>query len=262
MGSSPASSGGAAASVPIHRYWPRRFSVIGLCFLSTFICYLDRVNMSVAIIPMAEEFGWSQTTRGVVLSSFFYGYLVTQIVGGWLADRFGAKTVLGLGVIWWSLFTLVTPPAAALSFGVLFVARVMMGAGEGVNFPAIISMFARWVPQEREVAGGGASTSLRFPLGTVCALLFTPMIIDAWGWPAVFYIFGALGFVWWLAWAIASTARRTRIPRSPRRNGHSFARARWWYRRRRFRGVCCSRRPPSGRSSTTTSATTGASTSS
>ena len=68
-------------------YWPRRFTLVGLCFCSTFICYIDRVNISVAILPMAQEYGWNQTTQGVVLSSFFYGYLATQIFGGWLADQ-------------------------------------------------------------------------------------------------------------------------------------------------------------------------------
>ena len=101
------------APPPLREYWPRRFTVVGLCFLSTFICYIDRVNISFAVIPMAREFGWDKTTQGIVLSSFFYGYLATQILGGWLADRFGGKAVLGIGVVWWSFFTLVTPPAAA-----------------------------------------------------------------------------------------------------------------------------------------------------
>ena len=105
-----------ATTLPLSQYWPRRYNLVCLCFLSTFICYIDRVYISVAIIPMAEEFGWDQTTRGIVLSSFFYGYLATQVFGGWLADRFGGKIVLGVGVLWWSVFTLVTPPAAAFSF--------------------------------------------------------------------------------------------------------------------------------------------------
>ncbi len=85
-----------------------------LTFVSVFICYIDRVNISVAIIPMAKEFGWSMQTQGIVLSAFFAGYLLLQIVGGRLADRFGGKMVLAVGVLAWSLFTLLTPPAAAL----------------------------------------------------------------------------------------------------------------------------------------------------
>ena len=71
--------------------WPKRYTLVLLCVLSVFICYMDRVNISVAIMPMAEEFGWSAQTNGLVLSSFFIGYILTQILGGRLADRFGGK---------------------------------------------------------------------------------------------------------------------------------------------------------------------------
>ena len=164
MESRPEPSHTTPTAAPTGRSWPRRYNLVGLCFLSTFICYIDRVNISVAIIPMAEEFGWDQTTRGIVLSSFFYGYLATQVFGGWLADRFGGKIVLGIGVVWWSVFTLITPPAAALSFTVLFLARVGMGLGEGVAFPAIYNLYARWIPTQ-ERARAAASTPAAFPWG-------------------------------------------------------------------------------------------------
>lgn len=189
----------AAVSLPLSQYWPRRFTLVGLCFLSTFICYIDRVNMSVAIIPMAKEFGWDQTMKGIVLSSFFYGYLATQVLGGWLADRYGGKVVLGFGVLWWSVFTFLTPPAAFFSFGLLFIARVGMGIGEGVAFPAIHNLFARWVPL-RERARSVTLNASGIPLGTVAALFFTPWIVTAWSWPAVFYCFGMLGFLWYALW--------------------------------------------------------------
>ena len=188
-----------AVTLPLSRYWPRRFILVGLCFLSTFVCYIDRVNMSVAIIPMAEEFKWDQTTKGIVLSSFFYGYLATQVLGGWLADRYGGKVVLGFGVLWWSIFTLLTPPAAAVSLAVLFIARVGMGFGEGVAFPAIYNLFAHWVPV-RERARSVALNTSGIPLGTVGALLLTPAIVLRWGWQAVFYSFGMLGFFWFVLW--------------------------------------------------------------
>ena len=180
-------------------YWPRRFTLIGLCFCSTFICYIDRVNISVAIIPMAQEFGWDQTTRGIVLSSFFYGYLATQVLGGWFADRYGGKIVLSCGVLLWSLFTFVTPPAAAVSLTVLFLARVGMGLGEGVGFPAIYNLFAHWVPSQERARSAALNVS-GISLGTAAALLLTPSIVVAWDWPAVFYLFGILGFVWFGFW--------------------------------------------------------------
>ena len=101
--------------INLFRYWPRRFTLVGLCFLSTFVCYIDRVNISVAIIPMSEEFGWDVRTQAAILSSFYVGYLVMQIYGGRLADKFGGKLVLGSGVLIWSLFTIMTPWAAVAS---------------------------------------------------------------------------------------------------------------------------------------------------
>ena len=71
------------------RGWPARYPVVLLAALAVFVCYMDRVVMSITIIPMAAEFGWSPEEQGRVLSSFFVGYLLTQIAGGWLAERYG-----------------------------------------------------------------------------------------------------------------------------------------------------------------------------
>ena len=127
-------------------FWRQRYSLVFLSFCAVFVCYIDRVNISVAIIPMAEEYGWSAATQGIILSCFYFGYMVTQFLGGALADRFGGKVVLAIGVIWWSVFTILTPPAAALGLAVLVMARVLMGMGEGVTFPSIYSLYGKWVP--------------------------------------------------------------------------------------------------------------------
>jgi ACS family sodium-dependent inorganic phosphate cotransporter len=71
--------------------WPRRYIVVGMCFLAAFVCYIDRVNISVAAIAMQEEFGWSETVKGLVLSAFFVGYMIFQVPSGWLASRHGGR---------------------------------------------------------------------------------------------------------------------------------------------------------------------------
>ena len=76
--------------------WAKRRTVVFLSFLAVFVCYIDRVNISVAIIPMAEDLGWSMQTQGTVLSSFFVGYLLLQIVGGRLADRMVQRRLFDL----------------------------------------------------------------------------------------------------------------------------------------------------------------------
>ncbi len=189
----------------------QRHKVVFLAFASVFICYIDRVNISVAIIPMAESFGWDAATQGLVLSSFFAGYFLLQIVGGRLADRFGGKVVLGAGVLFWSLFTILTPPAAFLGLGVLLMARVAMGMGEAVTFPSIYSIYARWIPPA-ERARSVAFANSGIPLGTVFALLATPWIVDQWGWPWAFYSFGLVGVVWFVFWwrGVARTPQEQR----------------------------------------------------
>src|SRR4029077_9245187 len=160
----------AQRTVPRRRFgpgrWPRRYTVVGLFFFSTVICYLDRVNVSVAIIPMARDLGYSPASQGLVLSAFFWGYIASQLAGGWIADRFGGKMVLGFGVGCWSLATLLTPWGASLSFPMLLGARVALGVGEGVNFPAIHSLAAQWTPL-RERARALALNYTGIFLGTI-----------------------------------------------------------------------------------------------
>jgi len=188
---------------------PKRHQLAFMAFLAIFICYIDRVAISVAIIPMADSYGWDLSTQGLVLSSFFIGYLLTQVAGGKLADRYGGKIVLGFGVLIWSLFTLVVPPAAALGITVLILARILMGMGEAVTFPAIYALYARWIPV-RERSRSAAFSNSGIPLGTVFALVATPVIVAAWGWEWVFYLFGSVGFVWCSVWyfLIAPTPRQ------------------------------------------------------
>src|SRR5215469_10913814 len=107
--------------------WPRRYTVIALLALATAICYVDRVNISIAIIPLARDRGYDAAATGLILSSFFWGYIGPQMLGGWLADRFGGKRVLSIGVLLWSLGTLLTPAAAEISFGALLVMRAVLG---------------------------------------------------------------------------------------------------------------------------------------
>lgn len=192
---------------------PRRTVLVALCFAAVFICYVDRVNISLAIVAMTQEFGWTKTTSGFVMSSFFIGYLITQVPGGVLAGRYGGKWVLAGGVLFWSLFTALTPPAAYAGFAVLIAARIAMGMGEGVTFPSIYALFARWVPASHRSRAAGLVFSA-IPLGVVTAQLATPLLVTSFGWPWAFYAFALLGPLWWLAWhplAASSPAEDPRV---------------------------------------------------
>lgn len=197
-------------TLPMQHYlqpgnWPERVRVVFLCFVSMILCNCDRINVSVAILPMADHYGWSQTTVGIVQSAFFWGYVLTQVPGGYVADRFGGKQVLAVGVVSWSLMTVLTPLAASSGLGVLLLARALLGIGEGVAMPAMNNMVSKWVPKTER----SRSLSLVYSgmyLGSVIGLWLCPGLIAQFGWPSVFYFFGALGFVWWVAWQTGVSA--------------------------------------------------------
>ncbi|XP_057851233.1 sodium-dependent phosphate transport protein 1, chloroplastic [Cryptomeria japonica] len=179
--------------------FPKRWVIVVLCFFAFLLCNMDRVNMSIAILPMSAEFGWSPTTVGLIQSSFFWGYLLTQIAGGIWADKVGGKLVLGFGVIWWSIATMLTPIAAKIGLPALLFVRVCMGIGEGVAMPSMSNLLSRWVPVEERSRSLALVYSGMY-LGSVTGLAFSPTLIHNFGWPSVFFSFGSLGAVWFATW--------------------------------------------------------------
>jgi ACS family sodium-dependent inorganic phosphate cotransporter len=179
--------------------WPAWYTVVLLCGAAVFISYIDRTNISVAAIPMQTQFGWTETTKGWVLSSFFVGYLAFMAVSGALANRFGGKYILGAAVLWWSLFTALTPPAATISLSALIAARIALGIGEAAVFPASINMLGRWVPAASRSRAVALFTSA-LSIGTMISLPLTGWLVRTYGWPMPFYAFGAVGIVWAWFW--------------------------------------------------------------
>ena len=180
---------------------PERYRLIAMCFGASFICYIDRVNVSVAAIAMAADLGLSTSEKGLVLSSFFLGYLLAQIPSGLAASIFGGRLVMLVALVWWSAFTIITPVAAAVSTAVLIVARIAMGAGEAGAFPAVYALFGKWIP-ENERSRAIAIMLSGVPIGTVFALLTTGVLVERFGWQSVFYIFGTAGLVFAFFWRL------------------------------------------------------------
>ncbi|KAI3843049.1 hypothetical protein MKX03_018304 [Papaver bracteatum] len=192
---------GESTQVSSSPWWqlPKRWVIVLLCFTAFLLCNMDRVNMSIAILPMAAEFNWNPATVGLIQSSFFWGYLLTQIIGGIWADKIGGKRVLGFGVVWWSLATVLTPIAARLGLPFLLMMRAFMGIGEGVAMPAMNNILSKWIPVNERSRSLALVYSGMY-LGSVTGLGFSPMLIQKFGWPSVFYTFGSLGSIWFVLW--------------------------------------------------------------
>ncbi|XP_020079666.1 ascorbate transporter, chloroplastic-like isoform X2 [Ananas comosus] len=188
----------------VSRWWeqfPKRWLIVLLCFFAFLLCNMDRVNMSIAILPMSAEFNWNPATVGLIQSSFFWGYLLTQIVGGIWADKIGGKVVLGFGVVWWSIATILTPLAAKIGLPFLLIMRAFMGIGEGVAMPAMNNILSKWIP----VSERSRSLALVYSgmyLGSVTGLALSPILIHRFGWSSVFYAFGSLGSIWFALWQL------------------------------------------------------------
>ena len=180
--------------------------LVFMTVLAVYICMIDRIAISIAIIPMAEDNGWSPTVQGAVMSAFFLGYVTLQIPAGYLSDRFGGKWVLGLGVLFWSLFTLLTPASAALGITVLLACRFLMGVAEAVTWPSIYSLYSRWVHPDRRASAVGLMNS-GISGGSVIALICTPWLISVWSWQGAFYLYGLLGILWFAVWAPLARSR-------------------------------------------------------
>ena len=185
-----------------------------LLLAAVFISYVDRTNISVGAIAMQAQLGWSETQKGLVLSSFFIGYLLLMLVSSALANRFGGKVVLGFAVVWWSTFTALTPSTALMSLPALVLARIGLGMGEAAVFPACINMIGRWVPPMQRSSAVALVTSAA-PLSTVIALPMTGWLIHGYGWPVPFYLFGVIGLVWTAFWVFFVKGGQPQMPDAP-----------------------------------------------
>jgi MFS family permease len=176
--------------------------VLVLLCMMYFITYLDRVNVSTAADGFSKDFGLNRTEIGLVFSAFAYPYLVFQIVGGWISDRFGARRTLMVCGVVWAGATVLTGMAGGLTS--MLLARILLGLGEGATFPAATTAMSRWVPKsQRGYAQGITHATAR--IGNAAAPAAVVLIMTTYGWRASFYICAGISFVWVATWALTFT---------------------------------------------------------
>src|SRR5467141_3286196 len=174
--------------------------VLFLLALSVFINYLDRGNLSIAAPLLKNDFQLSATQLGVLLSSFFWTYSFFLPVSGWLVDRFDVKWVLASGFFLWSAATAAT--GAVHAFGTLLLARLALGAGESVSYPACSTILSRYFPEHKR-GFANASIVAGMALGPAFGTLAGGILMSRFGWRPVFLVVGLTTLLWlvpWLRW--------------------------------------------------------------
>ena len=171
--------------------------VVALLILLFGITYLDRVCISVAGPRIQEELHISPIGWGWVVGAFTIAYCLFEIPTGILGDRMGARRVLTRIVLWWSAFTALT--GAATGFYPLLVTRFLFGAGEAGAFPNASVVVSRWFPPARRATMCGVLLMASQVGGAFAPLIVVP-IQSRYGWRMSFFVFGALGVCWAIAW--------------------------------------------------------------
>jgi len=173
---------------------PSKTQLVMACSLGFCLANMDKVNFTLAVIPMGLENEWTPTMVGLVQSAFFYGFLLMQIPGSILTTRLGGANVLPRGVSMWSCATACVPFFAS-NMPVLCGLRAITGLGEAIAPSSIVDIISRAVPPEERAS----SVSFAFSglhLGSICGLLLSPAIISTAGWPSLFYLLGMGGTLW------------------------------------------------------------------
>jgi len=174
-------------------------NVLALLCLMYFVTYIDRVNVSTAATAFKDEFALSNTQIGFVFSAFAYPYLVLQVVGGWLGDRFGARRTLSVCGFIWAAATVMT--GLAQGFASLVLSRVMLGLGEGATFPAATRAMSSWTASSKRGFAQGITHSFA-RLGNAITPPLVASLMIAVSWRGSFVILGITSFAWVIAWAL------------------------------------------------------------
>ncbi|WP_321408982.1 MFS transporter [Tolumonas auensis] len=181
------------------RYW-----IVVMLFIVTAFNYGDRATLSIAGASMTKDLGLDSVGMGYVFSAFSWAYVIGQIPGGWLLDKFGSKRVYFVSILTWSIFTLLQGFVGSLGsitnavIG-LFILRFMVGLCESPSFPGNSRIVAAWFPaQER-----GTAVSIFNSAQYFATVIFAPImgwLTHAVGWSHVFFFMGGLGillsFIW------------------------------------------------------------------
>jgi ACS family glucarate transporter-like MFS transporter len=180
-----------------------RFSIVAMLFAVTMVNYADRATLAIAGPVVSRDLGFTPVQMGFIFSAFGWSYVLGQIPGGWLLDRFGSKVVYFGSIFIWSLFTMlqggVWAVGAASAVYVLFALRFLVGFAEAPSFPANGRIVAAWFPANERGTASAIFNSAQY-FATVFFAPIMGFITVTFGWPYVFYFMGAIGILVSVVW--------------------------------------------------------------
>lgn len=177
-----------------------RHLIILCCFLATLCAYVERVGFSIAFTGMAASAGVDERVKGAVMSAFYWGYALSQIPGGWAAQRWGGAVTLSFSFALWSAASLLTPRDARSAL-LMSAARVGVGVAQGFLIPAVHTVLSAWViPAER--ARAVSLTTSGMYLGSALAMQTLPALGAALGYSSLPRLVGGLGLGWLALWRL------------------------------------------------------------
>ena len=195
----------AAVDVAIARVGRLRFSIVAMLFAVTLVNYADRATIAIAGPAVSKDLGLNAVQMGFIFSAFGWAYVIGQIPGGWLLDRFGSKAIYFASIFTWSLFTLLQGAvgivAATAALYALFILRLLVGFAESPSFPANARIVAAWFPANERGTACAIFNSAQY----FATALFAPImgwITTVMGWPYTFYFMGLVGIIVSLIWLI------------------------------------------------------------
>lgn len=183
--------------MPATRIGHVRYLMLFLVFAGTVINYVDRANLSVAAPLLKHEFGLGPVEIGLLFSAYAWTYVIANIPGGWVVDRFGSRVMYALAVLVWSAFTVAQ--GCAGRYATIFALRLGVGVAEAPTFPVNNRVVSIWFTQRER----GTATSVYLVGQYIGMAALTPAlfwIAHTFGWRAIFYATGAVGVVWAGVW--------------------------------------------------------------
>ncbi|XP_051639940.1 vesicular glutamate transporter 3 isoform X2 [Manacus candei] len=195
---------------------PKRYIIAIMSGLGFCISFGIRCNLGVAIVEMVNnstvyvngkpelqtaQFNWDPETVGLIHGSFFWGYIVTQIPGGFIANKLAANRVFGAAIFLTSTLNMIIPSAARVHYGCVMFVRILQGLVEGVTYPACHGMWSKWAPPLERSRLATTSFCGSYA-GAVVAMPLAGVLVQYIGWSSVFYIYGMFGVVWYMFWLL------------------------------------------------------------